>query len=215
MKKIYTSVLLSILFLLPCYSFLDANDSVKQYLDNRVPESNHRYKGYYTALKLMKERKVKVLVETGTARFGDKDFQGDGGSTVIFGDWASKNNAILFTVDILPLAVENARNASTAYAKNIRFTCGDSVKFLKEFKQAIDFLYLDSFDFDFNNPDPSQRHHLKEIKAAYSKLHKNSVVMIDDCDLPHGGKGKLAINFLLKRKWKVLYSGYQTILVRR
>lgn len=54
--------------------------------------------------------------------------------------------------------------------------------------------YLDSFDFDISNPLPSQKHHLKEIEAAYDKLTDNSVVMIDDCDLPGGGKGKGVIS---------------------
>lgn len=94
----------------------------------------------------------------------------------------------------------------------IHFVCSDSIAFLQNFGKTIDFLYLDSYDFDFNNPLPSQYHHLYEIQAAYPKLSENSIVMIDDCDLPHGGKGKFAIEFLTERGWKILENRYQVIL---
>jgi hypothetical protein len=55
---------------------------------------------------------------------------------------------------------------------------------------------------------------LKEIEAAYSKLTDQSVVMIDDCQLPQGGKGKLIIDFLIKRGWKKVFDGYQVIMVK-
>jgi hypothetical protein len=77
----------------------------------------------------------------------------------------------------------------------------------------IDFLYLDSYDYEWNNPSPSQEHHLREIQAAFPRLHENSVVMIDDCALPQGGKGKLAIEYLKERGWKILLEQYQTILI--
>ena len=96
---------------------------------------------------------------------------------------------------------------------NLHFVCSDSVSFLQNFGKTIDFLYLDSYDFDVDNPFPSQHHHLLEISAAYPFLNENSIVLIDDCDLPHGGKGKLAIQFLMQRGWQVLMSGYQVLLI--
>lgn len=185
-----------------------------QYLKNRLASNDRRYESYIKVLDLLNERNAKLLVETGTSRGGDSNFIGDGGSTIIFGHWASLNDAYLFTVDIDQGALANADWAARNYSNSIEFVCSDSIKYLSEFSQQIDFLYLDSFDFDFYNPTPSQNHHLFEIEAAYDKLHDNSIVMIDDCDLPYGGKGKLVIEFLLERGWKIVYEAYQVILVK-
>jgi hypothetical protein len=100
------------------------------------------------------------------------------------------------------------------YMDHITFVESDSVQFLKEFDKEIDFLYLDSFDYEKENPLPSQEHHLKEIQVVYNKLKPESIVMIDDCDLPGGGKGRLAIDFLTARGWKVVFKSYQVILIR-
>lgn len=185
-----------------------------KYLVNRLCEGGLRYSSSLLVLKLLELNKAKILVETGTARNGDTNFHGDGGSTIIYGDWAKQNNAFLWTVDISPTAIANAKAATQEFKDNIHFVCGDSIQFLNNFDHSIDFLYLDSFDFESENPKPSQEHHLKEIIAAYPKLHAHSIVMIDDCDLPHGGKGKLVIEFLLEKGWMPIYKGYQTILMK-
>jgi len=71
-------------------------------------------------------------------------------------------------------------------------TCAETLlPFLQNFDRPIDFPYRDSYDFNPHDPKPSQNHHLKEIVAAYSCLHENSVVLIDDCDLPQGAKEPL------------------------
>lgn len=191
-----------------------ANIDVSHYFENRLSPTDPRYGSFSFALQLLGQRHAQILIETGTARNGDRNFGGDGGSTIIFGDWANKNNAVLYSVDIDPQAVFNARNAVQAYAANVHIVCMDSIQFLTTQTQPIDFLYLDSYDFDFTNPLPSQMHHLREIEAAYPKLHQNSIVMIDDCALPFGGKGKLIIAFLVERGWKIAYGGYQVIMTR-
>jgi hypothetical protein len=35
--------------------------------------------------------------------------------------------------------------------------------------------------------------------------------MIDDCDLSFGGKGKLVIQYLLDRGWKIALSGFDIL----
>lgn len=187
--------------------------SATQYLIGRQDPSSPRYLSFVKTIQLLDDRKARILVETGTARYGDKNL-GEGGSTIIFGDWATQNNALLYTVDISPTAIENAKSATIPFAEHIKYICGDSVNFLKFFGFPIDFLYLDSYDYDQFNPKPSQKHHLKEITAAYPYLHKNSVVMIDDCALPNGGKGKRVIKFLKEKGWEIIYEGYQVILIK-
>ena len=87
---------------------------------------------------------------------------------------------------------------------------------MDNFKERVDFLYLDSYDYsdDIEVQTKSQIHHLKEFKAIEDQLHDNSIVLIDDCDLPNGGKGKLVVEYMIKQDWKVLINAYQILLVR-
>lgn len=188
----------------------------KLILQGKYHPKNRRYKTFACALQLMKQRSVKTIIETGTTRGADLKsiWGGDGGGTLLFAEWASKNNAFLYTVDICASAFDNAKKFLVPYQSYVQCVQSDSVAFLKQFEGTIDMLYLDSYDFDQNNPGPSQQHHLKEIIAAYPKLKKNSIVMIDDCDLPHGGKGLLAIQYLLSKGWKIVLQDYQVILVQ-
>ena len=183
-------------------------------LKDRLSESDKRYPSFKLALQLLDEREAKTLVETGTARYGDQQFGGDGGSTIIFGDWANQHEAMLYSVDSAPAAIDSAKSCTKAFAEHIQFSCSDSIQFLDRFDRLIDFIYLDSHEYDCQHPLASQDHHLREIISAYPALHKKSIVMIDDCDLPGGGQGKLAIDFLIGNDWKIVHQGYQTILTQ-
>jgi hypothetical protein len=97
----------------------------------------------------------------------------------------------------------------------VELNTADSIKYLKAFPQKVDFLYIDSYDYNRNNPEiikDSQDHHLEEIKAIEKKLHENSIILIDDCKLPGGGKGKKAIQYLQSNGWKILMNKYQVLL---
>lgn len=177
------------------------------------------------ALRLAEKNKVQTIVETGTARYGMRGFDGDGSFTIIFGHYISQKNKEnpsvlyeLWSVDISESSVKTASEAVVNFQPFVHVIQDDSIHFLKEWnvteKGLIPFLYLDSFDFSFSNPRPSQEHHLREIEAAYEKLAPNAIVMIDDCDLPHGGKGALVIPWLEARGWRKHLSGYQVILLR-
>jgi len=202
------------LFFFTCLLFLQVSAASEQYLKDRIPPENKRYNSMVRVLELMQQRKAKILVETGTARYGDANMLLDGGSSIIFAHWAKTHRAQFYSVDISPEAVMQARKVIKPYSLHAKVICSDSIAFLKNFKKPIDFLYLDSFDYDLGDPLPSQTHHLHEIRAVYNKLHSKSIVMIDDCDLPGGGKGKLAIAFLQSKGWKIVFEGYQVILIR-
>jgi hypothetical protein len=185
------------------------------YLKDRLPLENGRYSTFIESLNLLFERNVRTIVETGTARCGDTNFDGDGGSTIIFSHWAKEHGAKMFSVDISQPHIDLAKAASSSYLENIEFVLEDSVKFLKEFPGQIDFLYLDSYDYDEENPNPPQEHALKEIMAAYDKLTDHSIIMIDDCNIPGGGKGKLAIDYLINLGWYLRTNGHQVILLKQ
>jgi len=171
-------------------------------------------------LALLSGREAKVLVETGTARIGLKGAKSNGASTVIFAKWARENGAILHTVDISEDSINAAKSEVDAQGLNdfVDWHLQDSLRFLAGFGTPMDFLYLDSYDYDKEDTSiqkASQEHHLAEFKAAESCLHDKTLVLIDDCDLPNGGKGKLAIEYMLGRGWKILMNEYQVLLARQ
>lgn len=193
-------------------TFLSANEAI---FYNRISPGGLRYDTFLKTMQILEKRGAKVLVETGTSRGGFNSFGGDGGSTILFSHWASLHGAQFYSVDICPKNIFASAQATKAYANHVTYICADSVEFLTHFSQKIDFLYLDSYDFDANNPAPSQQHHLKEIQAAYPLLHAESVVLIDDCRLPHGGKGKLVIAYLMEKGWKIVAKDYQVLMVKK
>ena len=204
-------------YLLLLCSFLRSHafgECTNCYLEGKIEKDNLRYETMSTILDLMIKRGVKTIVETGTARHGTENCAGDGCSTPIFAQWAKDHGAILYSVDINQEAIQSASRSVSHIGECVRFVTGDSVDFLFNFEDKIDFLYLDSYDFEWWDPNPSQFHHYREIVAAYPHLTPDSIVMIDDCNLPHGGKGKLVAEYLTSRGWVPFKSAYQIIFVK-
>ena len=170
-------------------------------------------------LKLLKEREAKVLVETGTARNGIQNTRTDGASTIVFGTWAKEHNARLYSIDHDASAIAWAQKEiiNLDLDDHVEFVNAESTAFLSNFEHEVDFIYLDSMDYDKRDKSvqlESQEHHLREFRSIEKRLHDNSVVLIDDCRLSGGGKGKLAIEHMLKRGWKVMTSSYQSLLIK-
>ena len=60
-------------------------------------------------------------------------------------------------------------------------------------------------------------HAASELEAALPLLHDRSIVIFDDTVYQASqwrGKGAKAVPLLLDRGWRIVYSGYQTILER-
>lgn len=174
---------------------------------------------FQLVLKIISERNAKILVETGTSREGLKGTKSNGSATFVFGKWAKINNAKLFSVDISEDSIKNAKKMITSEGLNeyVDFQLSDSVKFLAKFDKQVDFLYLDSYDYsnDKEVQIASQIHHLNEFKAIENQLHSKTVVLIDDCDLPGGGKGKMVVEYMLTKGWYVELSEYQILLLKK
>lgn len=170
---------------------------------------------FYQALMLAVARNAKNIVETGTARKAD-NWAGEGQSTVLFGEFAQRYGCKLWTCDINPAAIEEARGSTAQFAPHIEYIVSDSVTFLRDFREPIDLLYLDSMDFIAEeDPNPSQDHALREGQAALHALHCQSVVLVDDCARPHGGKGGKVIPFLLGQGWQVIGLQYQVLMTHK
>ena len=169
-------------------------------------------------LKILDLTNAQMIVETGTSREGLAGSKSNGAATLVFGKWAKMNGAYLHSVDISKESIAESMKEVKAQGleSHVALHLSDSVAFLKDFEKKVDFLYLDSYDYSL---DPeiqlkSQEHHLNEFKAIEQKLHHNSVVLIDDCDLPNGGKGKLVVEYMLNNQWKILKKEYQILLAR-
>ncbi|MDT0559518.1 class I SAM-dependent methyltransferase [Ichthyenterobacterium sp. W332] len=171
-------------------------------------------------LKLLTERNAKIIVETGTSRKGLEGAKSDGAATIVFGKWAKENGAVLHSVDISEDSVEGSRNEVKQQRLDdvVTVHLDDSLNYLKHFKDDIDFLYLDSYDYSKTDVDiqkKSQEHHLKEFKIIEDRLHKNTIVLIDDCGLPGGGKGKTVVAYMIEKGWEILINKYQILLVHK
>lgn len=169
-------------------------------------------------LELVSDRNAKTIIETGTSRKGLTNTKGDGAGTFVFGKWAKENNAKLFSVDIDKDAVQECKVEieNQNLQDTVTVLLDDSLNFLTNYKDQVDFLYLDSYDYSRTDTAiqiASQEHHLKEFKAIESRLHKNTIVLIDDCGLPGGGKGKTVVPYMEQKGWKVLIDAYQILLV--
>ena len=178
-----------------------------------------RQKTFKRAIELLDQRKARALIETGVARYGLRNSKSDGASTVVFGLWAKANDCALYSVDISPESIAGARDAVDELDLNeqVKLVTGDSVQFLENFSDPVDFLYLDSYDYDKRDKTiqiASQKHHLNEFRAIEDQLGAQSVVLIDDCDLPGGGKGKTVIEYMLNRGWQIDTSAYQVLLTK-
>lgn len=108
--------------------------------------SDYRYHTFKIALNVFLQNKGKIIVETGTTKFSDD--WGAGNSTYMLADFAQHYNIEFYSVDII--SGENRLKTEAAIHTNngkVRFIESDSIKFLNEFGDKIDFLYLDSFDY--------------------------------------------------------------------
>jgi hypothetical protein len=182
---------------------------LKKYDDKK----NIRFPSFEFALIEANKRGLKNIVETGTARgkvkffFFKKYNWKDGMSTIMFVEYAKYVDGMLHTCDISAKNIENAKDFTKEFSKNITYHIDDSVNFLKNFNNKIDLLYLDSLDG--HNTEKASLHQLNEIKVSIDKLHSKSIVLLDD----KGSKTNLSLKFLTQNKFKILFeTNFQILL---
>lgn len=193
---------------------VEPNNDLDNIFRGLMNTGGHRYGSFRKVAELAAQRNAKVFVETGTARNGLSNCGGDGCSTVILGRLARLLGARLHTVDISLPNINGARQGTTDLADNISYHVSDSVAFLKNFPDKIDILYLDSYDYDGIEYGPSQQHHLRELEAAWGKVHDGTVIFLDDCSLAYEGKCKMVSTFLRNQNWKLIVDAYQRVYVK-
>jgi len=133
------------------------------------------YTSFKNAFAELKKIENPIIIETGSSRWGIN-------STCLFDKYVSKYGGHFWSVDIHKETVESLKSK---VSKQTTMVCDDSVHFLKQWvkdnpNKKVDFVYLDSYDIDWENPDPAQLHGLKEFLAIQPALHKGSLLLIDD-----------------------------------
>ncbi len=157
-------------------------------------------------------KKDPTIVEIGTLRDSTK---GGGHSTYKFGEFCSRFGGTVHTVDILKEAIDFSKTASKEYQPWIQYHVSDSVDFLEKFDGKIDLLYLDGFDSTPGMEKAASEQQLKEIKTALPKLADGCAGLLDDADLPEGGKAGLSSKFLLDNGFKLEINAYQQLYTRK
>lgn len=168
-----------------------------------------------------------LIVETGSSAWGTN-------SSLLFDSYVREFGGVFFTVDVRSKAATDLRpklsESSTAFV-------GDSVEFLSKFKLPEDFdrialAYLDSYDLDIENPDPSMQHGLLEFNAIHPLLGPKSILVVDDtpveaCLLGEAaeahfqrygvvpGKGALILRSPLLRQYDIIYHHYCLVLRKK
>ena len=145
-----------------------------------------------------------VIVETGTIR-EPGNWIGDGQSTVVWNHYAGLKSGHVTTIDIDPYGAELVSLMNLEHTTAIT---GDSLQVLQNLEiLKIDFLYLDSFDVDFSNPQPASEHHLKELLLCWDLLQSGSIVAVDD-NRNGDGKGTAVAAHMTQHNIPEIVSGY-------
>jgi len=171
-----------------------------------------RQTGFQRALGLLTLMKSHVIVEIGTC-WREKNDWSDGRSTDVFATWLNEHGGHLTSVDVSPEHAATSRR-NCPFPEVVTWIVGDGTVTLKTMHPPVSLLYLDGHDFDASDPTPCQETQLREASAALHLLGVGSLVLMDDHDLPKGGKTRLALPFLLKHGFVLEHEGYGA-LVRR
>lgn len=180
------------------------------------PERGNRYWTFQLALNILNQtKKNPLIVETGCQRMAD-DF-GAGMSTTILGEYALRYGARLITVDYDQKHLEDCKGFTAEFADAITYVHHESVDFLERFTEPIDLLYLDSMDYPIDDnleeQTYSQQHCLNEYMAARKNLYPQSLLLLDDNQLPNGGKPKFTKNKLIEDGWVCLLDWQQSLWI--
>ena len=152
-----------------------------------------------------------VIVETGTIR-AEEDWGGAGFFTYLAGAYVARRGGKLHSVDLSPGNCDFARSWTHVFGEAMSIHTQDSVRFLENFTEPVDVLYLDSLD----TTEPGHVEHAeRELAAAWPKLHERSLIVVDDTPWHAGawvGKGARVVPSLIEKGYRVLYAGYQVVL---
>ena len=174
-----------------------------------------RYKTFHKLFSIATDRKLKNIVETGTSRGKDKFYYlrprinwKDGMSTILFAEYVKLNNGQCWTCDIDEKNIRNASLFLKDFDLQANLIVSDSLKFLENFSEKIDVLYLDSHD---GNLPGANEHQLREAQLSLNKMNLNGLIMLDD----KGKKTELSIPFLIEEGWKITFETEHQVILEK
>jgi hypothetical protein len=177
-----------------------ASDVVRQYLQT----NDARYVTFKSVVDLLDARKARILVETRVS----VDCPVDGCSSLILGAWSKHNRAQFHVVDVDAGRVQRARTLLSIST----VVHASPVVYLQAFAGEIDLLHLTSAAHP-NNHVIGQIHVYTMLMAAYDKLHKESIVLVEGFDQPYHGVARLAVEYLVENKWQAVHTSQHVLLV--
>lgn len=148
----------------------------------------------FIAKELLSKNKPIYMIETGTLNT-DNDWLGYGQATLLWDDIVSKTLGKVYSIDIDLDKIKFARSK----CKNINFIHCDSIGYLRGVDATdLDFLYLDSYDWDLDKHISSCLHHMTELGAIWDRLPSGCLLAVDDCHSETHGKHVLVHSFFEK-----------------
>jgi len=133
-----------------------------------------RHINYYTFRKffeLLRTFENPTIVETGSSGWSATC------SSLLFDRFINKYGGKFFTVDMAQYTINRLNSMLSPLSKA---HCGDSVEFINSLQDKVDAVYLDSYDIDWLNYEPSAQHGKKEMEAILPILKDRAIILIDD-----------------------------------
>jgi hypothetical protein len=174
-----------------------------------------------------------VLVEIGTTR---ERIAGQG-STEKLAIFATLTEMQFVTVDIDPKNSKRAQQSMRYLNSAAKAVTARGENYLSLFSGALDFVYLDAFDFDHGKHSQQRQDRYRELlqtdindeacwkmheacaRAIKAKMRVGGIVVIDDTwtgvDGTYAGKGKLAVPLLLDSGFEIIAKTRMTVALRR
>lgn len=175
-----------------------------------------RHKTFRAVADHLRSKAYPRMVETGCSRVHFKDFDDwtAGHSTYLLALLLDHHGGKLDSVDIDPDNVTIARQWCE-FTDAVEVHCSDSRDWLRAYAgPKLDVAYLDSADLGTPN---YQGICLDEARLVLPHLAEDALILIDDSPYQAGkwhGKGGLAIPYLITQGFRIVYSGWQTLLSR-
>jgi len=139
----------------------------------RIGEPRHiNAKAFIAVLKYFEGAPLRIL-ETGTSAWGAD-------STRLWDEYVKYSGGSLKSVDLRP---EPKAYLDGKVSSQTQLSVGDSVAFLEKLAQAnqpADLIYLDSYDVDWEDPEPAEIHGEAEFKVAMNLIRIGGIILIDD-----------------------------------
>ena len=154
--------------------FTDVNDLVNAHFEEKSTLDHICKNTIQNALQRLSNKQA-IIIETGSSAWGTN-------SSLLFDCYVSSFGGRFESVDI---RIEPLIALQGQCSSNTHLNCDDSISFLNKWSSKnkgvkIDLLYLDSWDVDWANPNPSALHGLAEFLAASEHMQLGSLLLIDD-----------------------------------